>query len=140
MNQVRLAEELLERIHAREPRYAEQGYLFVLASIEFLQTRLPARRHVTGQELAGAVRDYARDQFGLLAHSVLSHWGVVETLDIGRIVYTLVDVGLLITLPEDRVEDFDHVFEFRAAFDDWNYVWEGLPGSGSSGESPREVT
>lgn len=140
MNQVRLAEELLERIHAREPRYAEQAYLFVLASIEFLQTRLPARRHVSGQELARAVRDYARDQFGLLAHPVLSHWGVVETLDIGRIVYTLVDVGLLITLPEDRVEDFDHVFEFRPAFDDGHYVWEGVPGPGSSGESPREVT
>jgi len=25
MNQVRLAEELLERIHSREPRYAEQA-------------------------------------------------------------------------------------------------------------------
>jgi len=127
VNQVRLAEELLERIHAREPRYAEQAYLFVLASIEFLQTRLPARRHVTGQELAHAVRDYARDQFGLLALAVLAHWGVVETLDIGKIVYTLVDVGLLITQPDDRVEDFDHVYEFRTAFEDWNYVWEGVP-------------
>ena len=127
MNQVRLAEELLERIHSREPRYAEQAYLFVLASIEFLQTRLPVRRHVSGQELAHAVRDYARDQFGLLAPSVLSHWGMVETLDIGRMVFTLVDVGLLITQPEDRLEDFDHVFEFRAAFEDWNYVWEGVP-------------
>jgi uncharacterized repeat protein (TIGR04138 family) len=139
MNQVRLAEELLERIHARETRYAEQAYLFVLASIEYLQTRLPVRRHVSGQELAGAVRDYAREQFGLLAWAVLEHWGVVETLDVGRIVYTLVDVGLLITRPEDRLEDFDRVFEFRSAFDDWSYVWEGVPGPGG-GASRREVT
>jgi uncharacterized repeat protein (TIGR04138 family) len=138
MNQVRLAEELLERIHARETRYAEQAYLFVLASIEYLQTRLPVRRHVSGQELAAAVRDYAREQFGLLAFSVLEHWGILETLDIGRIVYTLVDVGLLITRPEDRVEDFDRVYDFRSAFDEWTYVWEGVPGPG--GASQREVT
>ena len=138
MNQVRLAEELLERIQARETRYTEQAYLFVLASIEYLQTRLPVRRHVTGQELAAAVRDYARDQFGLLACSVLRYWGVVETIDIGRIVYTLVDVGLLITRPEDRVEDFEQVFEFDSAFDEWSYVWEGVPGPGS-GASRREV-
>ena len=139
MNQVRLAEELLERIQARETRYAEPAYLFVLASIEYLQTRLPVRRHVTGQELAVAVRDYARDQFGLLACSVLRCWGVVETLDIGRIVYTLVDVGLLITRPEDRVEDFEQVYDFSSAFDEWSYVWEGVPGPGS-GASRREVT
>jgi uncharacterized repeat protein (TIGR04138 family) len=139
MNQVRLAEELLERIQARETRYAEQAYLFVLASIEFLQQRLPLRRHVSGQELAGAVRDYARDQFGLLASSVLRYWGISETLDVGRIVYTLVDVGLLITRPEDRLEDFEHVYDFGSAFDDWSYVWEGVPGPGG-GPSRREVT
>ncbi len=139
MNQVRLAEELLERIHARETRYAEQAYLFVLASIEYLQTRLPVRRHVSGQELAIAVRDYAREQFGLLAPSVLGHWGIAQTLDIGRVVYTLVDVGLLITQPGDRVEDFERVYDFRSAFEEWDYVWQGVPGPGG-GASRRELT
>ena len=139
MNQLHLADDLLERIHARETRYAEQAYLFVLASIEYLQTRLPVRRHVSGQELAVAVKDYARKQFGLLAPAVLDHWGLSGTLDIGRIVYTLVDVGMLITRPEDRLEDFDLFFDFDSSFNEWTYVWEGVPWTGG-GASRREVT
>ena len=126
MNMVRLADELLERIRARETRYDEQAYLFVLASIEYLQAKLPARRHVTGQELAFGVRDFAREQFGLMAPAVLEHWGVSATLDIGRIVFTLVEVGLLITQPGDRVEDFEGAYDFGTAFDEWSYVWQGL--------------
>lgn len=138
---MRLADELLERIRAQETRYDEQAYLFVLASIEFLQARLPERRHVSGQELAAAVRDFAREQFGLMAPSVLGHWGVTETRDIGRIVFTLVDVGLLVTQPGDRLEDFDGAFDFMTAFDRWSYVWHGVPNEGAGGgERRREVS
>lgn len=131
---VRLADELLERIRAREARYDEQAYLFVLASIEYLQVRLPARRHVTGQELAHAVRDFSLEQFGLMAPEVLRHWGVTETLDIGRIVFTMVDVGLLVTQPGDRLEDFEGTWDFATAFDQWSYPWRGVqpePGTGA---------
>lgn len=129
---VRLADEVLAQIRARETRYDEQAYLFVLASIEFLQARLPARRHVTGQELAHGVREFSLEQFGLMAPAVLRHWGIGETLDIGRIVFTLVDVGLLVTQPTDRLEDFEGTWDFATAFDRWSYTWHGLgtdPGS-----------
>jgi len=128
MIELRLADDVLQRIQAREPRYDERAYLFILASIEYLQTRLAARRHVSGEELAHAVRTYARDRFGLLAPSVLAHWGITETLDIGRIVFILVDVGLLITQPGDCLTDFAGTYDFRSAFDDWSYVWEGVEG------------
>jgi uncharacterized repeat protein (TIGR04138 family) len=139
MTQIRLADDVLGRIRARETRYDERAYLFVLGSIEFLQARLPSRRHVTGQELAHALRDYARREFGLLAPAVLRHWGITETLDIGRIVFTLVDVGLLITQPGDSIEDFADAYDFASAFDDWSYVWEGLrpTGEGQRGDARR---
>ena len=130
MTQVHLRDDLMGRILARETRYQEQAYVFVLACIEYLQARLPVRRHVTGQELAHAVRDYALEQFGLLAPAVLQHWGVTQTLDIGRIVYTLVDVELLITQPGDRIEDFADAYDFGSAFDGWSYVWRGVSGQG----------
>jgi uncharacterized repeat protein (TIGR04138 family) len=129
---VRLADELLEQIRSREARFDEQAYLFVLASIEYLQGRLPARRHVTGQELAHAVREFALERFGLMAPEVLRHWGIGESLDIGRIVFTLVDVGLLVTQPGDRPEDFEGTWDFETAFDSVSYPWRGVrPGSGS---------
>ena len=125
MTDLQFADDVLARIRARGSRYDERSYLFVLAAIEFVQTRLPVRRHVTGAELAWACRDLARERFGLLARPVLQHWGVTRTDDLGRIVFTLVDVGLLVTQPADSQEDFRDVYEFESAFDE-AYSWEGV--------------
>ena len=125
MTVLQFAEDVLARIRQREQRFDEQAYLFVLAAIEYLQSRLPARRHVSGPELAWACRDLALEQFGLLAPQVLEYWGVRRTEDIGRLVYTLVGVGLLSTQPGDREEDFAGVYDFREAFRQ-PYLWEGV--------------
>ena len=118
----------MARIRARGGQYHERAYLFVLATIEFLQNRLEVRRHVTGPELAWACRDFARQQFGLLAQGVLTHWGITRTEDIGRIVYTLVEVGLLVTQPGDAESDFEGVYRFADVFGD-AYEWQGLRGA-----------
>ena len=49
---------------------------------------------------------------------MLAHWGVTRTEDFGRIVFTLVEVGLLVTQPGDREDDFAGVFDFAEAFGD----------------------
>lgn len=128
MSELRMASDLLGRIRARGDRYDERAYLFVLASIEYLQGRLSARRHVTGPELTLACRDFALEQYGLMARVVLEHWGVRGTADFGRIVFALVEVGLLVTQPGDREEDFHDVYHFDQAFDS-AYVWQGIPGT-----------
>ena len=128
MNELQFADDVMARIRARGGRYHERGYLFVLATIEFLQSRLEARRHVSGAELAWACRDFARQQFGLLAPVVLGHWGITRTEDVGRIVYTLVEVGLLVTQPGDAESDFEAVYQFADAFGD-SYEWPGLRGA-----------
>ncbi len=56
---------------------------------------------------------------------MLSHWGVESTEDIGRIVFVLIDVGLLIRHPNDRLEDFNAVFDFAQAFEG-DYPWRGV--------------
>src|SRR5262249_30651622 len=128
MNGLRLASDAMAKLRARGDSYAERAYLFVLASIEFLQGKLPERRHVTGAELTLACRDFAHEQFGLMARSVLDHWGVRGTEDFGRIVYSLVEVGVLVTQPGDKVEDFHGVYAFEQALDQ-AYVWQGIPGA-----------
>jgi uncharacterized repeat protein (TIGR04138 family) len=128
VNDLQLADDILSRIRARGGQYHERAYLFVLGTIEFLQNRLEVRRHVTGPELAWACRDFARQQFGLLAPSVLSHWGITRTEDLGRIVFTLVEVGLLVTQPGDSESDFEGVYQFADVFGD-SYEWQGLRGA-----------
>ena len=128
MNDLQLADDVMARIRARGGQYHERAYLFVLATIEFLQTRLEVRRHVSAPELAWACRDFAQQQFGLLAPGVLAHWGITRTQDIGRIVFTLVEIGLLVTQPGDTESDFDGVYQFADVFGD-SYEWQGLHGA-----------
>lgn len=113
------------KIEDRDGRYHERAYLFVLAALEYAQTKLPARRHLSGGELAWACRDFALEQFGLLAPTVLHFWGVRSTEDLGRIVFMLIDVGLLASQESDKIEDFERVYEFPEAFRN-GYRWSGV--------------
>jgi len=118
-------EEAFQRIGRQDDRYHERGYLFVLAALEYAQGKLAVRRHLSGGELAWACRDFAREQFGLLAPTVLGHWGIASTEDLGRIVFTLIDVGLLASQPTDKPADFERVYDFAEVFRA-DYPWPGV--------------
>jgi uncharacterized repeat protein (TIGR04138 family) len=130
MSDVSTLEAALAEIRRRDGKYNERAYVFVLAALEYAQTRLPARRHLTGMELAWACRDFALEQFGMLAGTVLTHWGIQTTEDFGRIVFILIEVGLLARQPSDRIEDFERVYEFEHVFKAGSgYRWPGVPSS-----------
>ena len=131
MSDVSTLEAALAEIRKRDGKYNERAYVFVLAALEFAQTRLPARRHLSGAELAWACRDVALEQFGMLANAVLTHWGVHTTQDFGEIVFMLIDVGLLARQPTDKLEDFAHVYDFADVFKaGTGYRWPGVSTSG----------
>lgn len=74
-------------------------------------------KHIGGQQLCLGLRDYAIERYGRLARLVLEHWGLRSTDDFGRIVFGMVEVGLLRKTEEDSIEDFRGVFDFDEAFD-----------------------
>jgi len=74
--------------------------------------------HVSGQELCLGLRSLAVEKYGLLARTVLHGWGVRGTEDFGRIVYAMVDAGLLRTSENDSMDDFRGVYDFDEAFDE----------------------
>lgn len=127
MSEFATLEQAFQQIRERDGRYQERGYLFVLAALEFAQGRLTARRHLSGGELAWACRDFALEQFGLLAPSVLEYWGITSTEDLGRIVFMLIEVGLLARQESDRLEDFERVYGFDEVFRA-GYRWPGVGG------------
>ena len=122
MSELVFRDGIMDRIRLRERRYDERAYLFVLAALEFCQQRLPERRHINGQELAEGCRDLALERFGVMSKLVLEHWGIRNTADIGHIVFALVDLGMLLSQPGDSRADFEHVFDFGAAFER-DYPW-----------------
>jgi len=117
-------EILLAGLQEKNPRYAEAGYLFVLSALHCRLSGLELPRHITGSEVAGGVRDLALERFGPLARPVLEHWGIHATVDIGEIVFALVDCGVLVKQQGDTREDFEGLYSFEEAFED-SYPWTG---------------
>lgn len=75
-------------------------------------------QHVSGQQLCMGLRDFAIQQYGLLAPAVLRRWNVLRTEDFGRIVFTLIEHGYMSKTDEDTLDDFRGVFDFSDGFSD----------------------
>lgn len=83
-----------------------------------LQEDPDEERHVTGQQLCEAIRQYAIQQYGMLAKNVLNEWGVRNTGDFGEIVFNLIEIGQMKKTEHDRREDFENVFDFNDGLQD----------------------
>ena len=107
----------IEKVMEENDQYKFEAYSFVMAALHHTVSKLPKSRHITGQELLHGIKDYVLEQFGPMARTVLNYWGIYETLDFGKIVFALVEVGILRKQPEDKLDDFDKVYDFKQAFD-----------------------
>lgn len=116
MTGIVLDDVVLERLREKHPRFQDMAYVFVLSALQHVLKAMSEPRHITGTELALGVRDLALEKFGPMARTVLEHWGVHETGDIGDLVFALVDAGVLIKQDEDTRADFENVFDFDEAF------------------------
>ncbi len=112
--------------------YPAEAFEFVERGLGFTVDRLHGQksegelRHVSGQDLCHGLRDYARLQWGMLARTVLKRWNINTTYDFGKIVYALVDGGLMHKQPHDSIDDFRDVYDFATAFDG-EYKIQELP-------------
>ena len=112
--------ELLRKITdiaEKDGRYSKEAFIFILTALEYTLSQLSERRHLTGQEFSKGIAEYARDQYGYLARTVLAHWGVTTTRDYGEIVYLLIGIGLMSKTEEDTIEDFFDVYDFASEFE-----------------------
>jgi len=116
-------DELLDLLRERNPRFDPRSYSFVLDALNSVLNELGEKRHITGAELAEGVRHLAIGRFGPLARTVLEHWGIHSTRDVGSVVFALVEQKILTTQEGDCPEDFTDVFDFEEAFER-NYPWE----------------
>lgn len=105
--------------------YDRNAFYFVFSALQFTQERLnrtaahvlrEEEAHINGRELCEGFRDLALRKFGMMATTVLKHWGVHSTQDIGRIVFELVQRGEMRKTSNDAPDDFDDVFDFDEAF------------------------
>ncbi len=114
-------EEALAEIQAKDPRYQRDAYLFVREALDYTQKTIAKDsrgrvRHVSGQELLQGIREFALQQFGPMAKTVLEEWGVRRCEDFGEIVFNMVEVGWLAKTKTDSRADFVGGYDFDEAF------------------------
>jgi uncharacterized repeat protein (TIGR04138 family) len=116
--------DILQRVAADVGVYPIEAYEFVQRGLAYTVKQLHGSaalsgktRHVTGQQLCEGLRQYALDQWGMLARMVLRRWNITSTVDFGRIVFSLVEYRVMATTEEDTIDDFRGVYEFSRAFE-----------------------
>jgi uncharacterized repeat protein (TIGR04138 family) len=131
-------EETVEQIVAKDPRYHREAYLFVREALDHTQKMIgkaPKKeeiRHVTGQQLLDGIRDYALQQFGPMALTVLEAWDVRRCEDFGEIVFNMVETKVLAKTETDDRDDFKSGYDFHEVFRK-----PFLPGSRTNAPQPE---
>ena len=97
--------------------FVQQGLSYTVAKLLGEDMDGSQGRHISGPQLCEGLREYAHEQWGLLARIVLHRWGITSTLDFGKIVFALVEAGALQKTDDDTLEDFRNVFDFKRSFD-----------------------
>jgi uncharacterized repeat protein (TIGR04138 family) len=108
--------KIVEAICEKELRFKPDAYEFIMQALGFTQKQCKKTGHLTGQEVALGVRDFAIQQFGPMAKTVLNHWGIRTTADIGTLVFIMIENKLLSKQESDAIDDFSNVYDFESAF------------------------
>ena len=116
--------EIVGLICKEDPRFDRKAYDFVRQALDHtvkeVKRKQPERtgksQHVSGAELLTGIRDYALEQYGPLAKTVLNTWGVRRCSNFGDIVFNLIEYNVFSKTENDRREDFAEIYDFDEAF------------------------
>lgn len=117
--------EMVNLIIKEDDRYTKEAYSFLKEALDFTMDKERKRkgkivtknqRHVSGQELLEGAREYALDQYGPMAYTVLTSWGLSKCEDIGEMVFNLIEYGVFSRNEDDSKEDFSSIYSFEEAF------------------------
>ncbi len=103
----------------RDERYRPEAYELVRLALNHaaeLFRKDQEDQHVTGQELLEGFRQYVLKEFGPMSLTTLHQWGLTEGLDVGHVVYNLIEVGYFGKNDGDSLEDFGGGYDFEPAF------------------------
>lgn len=113
-------EQSVVSILKRDKRFEPHAYFFLKDALDFTLKRIAESnggkaRHVTGPELLAGCRDFALEQFGPMASTLMSEWSIRKCQDVGDMVFNLIEEQVFGKQDSDKKEDFSEVFDFEAS-------------------------
>jgi uncharacterized repeat protein (TIGR04138 family) len=113
-------EQSVVSILKRDKRFDPHAYFFLKDALDFTLKRIAESnggqaRHVSGPELLEGCRDYALEQFGPMASTLMTEWSIRKCQDVGDMVFNLIEEQVFGKQDTDKKEDFSEVFDFEAS-------------------------
>lgn len=108
-------------IRKEDSRYERGAYYFLRQALDYSlkhlqrEGELSENQHLSGQQLLEGIRLFAIEQYGPMALSVLTHWGIKDCRDFGNVVFNLVECRVLGKTDQDSPEDFAGGYDFADA-------------------------
>lgn len=114
-------DQALQNILQRDSRFSPDAYAFLKQALDYTvtehtKTDPDMSQHVTAKELLLGFRDLALTEYGPMAATLLSEWGVKSCTDIGDMVFNLIQEGMFGKQDSDNQSDFSEVYGFHDAF------------------------
>lgn len=116
-------EQAISRIIEREGEkaFSPGAYHLVREALDFTVARLAEQnegesRHVSGTELLHGFRDFCLKEYGPMSATLLFDYGVQESVDVGKIVFQLIEEGVFGKQDSDTLEDFRGIYDFPETF------------------------
>jgi len=107
----------IEDIVIEDAAYPREAYRLVYDALIYTQKNLKNQKsHVTGQELTIGFREYVVREFGEMSLFVLRKLNIHETIDIGRIVYKMIECGFMTKQDDDKLQHFSDRYNFKDVF------------------------
>lgn len=115
-------EQSVVSILKRDRRFDPHAYYFLKDALDFTLKRIAEAnggqpRHVSGPELLEGYRDYALEQFGPMASTLMNEWSIRKCHDVGDMVFHLIEEQVFGKQDSDKREDFSEVFDFQESLE-----------------------
>ena len=114
-------DQAIANLLKRDSRFAPEAYALVRAALdhtmaEYSREHKAEATHLRGPELLRGFRNYLLHEYGPMVPTLLANWGITCTRDVGEIVFHLISEGIFSQSDDDRIEDFQNVYDFHTAF------------------------
>lgn len=102
-------EDAVNNIVQRHDEYAAEAYDFLRQAMDSSMRQYKKEennRHLSAEELYMGVCALALEEYGPMAKTVLSYWGIQDGKDVGQIVFYLIEAGVFGKQEDDSIEQF----------------------------------
>lgn len=136
--------DAVEAIGSKDQSYDPGAYYFLKDALDFtvrraMESNEGEHRHVAASELLIGFRDLAIQEFGPMAGTMMSEWGIGSCSDIGTMVFQLIEEGVFGKQDSDTPDDFAELFPLietlEAPFQPRNTVYTRGKGDCAEGVS-----